>query len=333
VPATRDVTDLYRRSVVIDAMNNAGLTGDYLRTVRDAGVTVAMVPASITDTFNAAIERILALREVVSANSDVVSVVQCVDDIKAAKAAGRLGLVLALEDSRQLEKDLRKVQLFHDLGVRRMQLVYTTVNDAGSGPADRVDVGLSRFGEQLVQEIQSRGVLLDLCHAGPATLRDAVAVATKPAIWSHTNTRAVFDHPNNMSDAELDLVAANGGVVGVSGVPFYACGPDGSIERVLDHVDHVVQRIGIDHVGIGLAIFENHPLSFYERFASLPREIYGDPPWSWPPGISTIGEFPNIAERLAARGYDDGQLEAILGGNVLRLLETAWTTTSDPRTR
>jgi membrane dipeptidase len=325
---TFDAGDLYRRSVVIDSMNNARLTGDYLRTVRDAGVTVAMVPVSITDTFVAAVERILALREVVDANPDVVSIVHDVDDIHAAKAAGRLGLVLSLEDSRQLEKDLRKVRLFHDLGVRRMQIVYTTVNDAGSGPGDRVEVGLSRWGEQLVHEIQSRGVLLDLCHAGPSTLRDAVAIATKPAIWSHTNTRAVFDHQNNLTDEELDLVAKNGGVVGISGVPFYACGPDGSLDRVLDHVDHVVQRIGVEHVGIGLAIFENHPLEFYERFSSLPREIYGDPPWSWPPGISTISEFPNIATELAERGYDEKQLAAILGGDHLRLLEAAWDTTS-----
>jgi membrane dipeptidase len=318
------VETLYRRSVVVDAMNNAALTGDYLRTVRDAGVTAAMVPVSITDTFVAAVERILALREVVEANADVATIVRTVDDVHAAKSVGRLGLVLCLEDSRQLEKDLRKVQLFHDLGVRRMQIVYTTLNDAGSGPGDRVDAGLSRFGEQLVGEIQRCGVLLDLCHAGPATLRDAVAVATRPAIWSHTNARAVYDHPNNLTDAELDLVAANGGVVGVSGVPFYACGPDGSLARVLDHVDHVVQRIGIEHVGIGLAIFENHPLAFYERFASLPREIYGDPPWAWPPGISTISEFPNLATGLAARGYDDAQVQAILGGNHLRLLESTW---------
>jgi len=305
-------------------MNNAGLTGDYLRTVRDAGVTAMMAPVSITDTFGPAIERLLALREVVDASADVAAVVETVDDIRALKREGRLGLVLALEDSRQLEKDLRKVRLFYDLGVRRMQIVYTSLNEAGCGPGDRVDVGLSRFGVELVREIQARGVLLDLCHAGPATLRDAVEVATRPAIWSHTNARAVFDHPNNLTDAELGLVAANGGVVGVSGIPFYACGPGGSLDRVLDHVDHIVERIGVEHVGLGLAVFENHPPEFYQRFSSLPREIYGDPPWSWPEGISGVAEFPNIATALAARGYDEKQLEAILGGNHLRLLEAAW---------
>jgi membrane dipeptidase len=316
--------EVYRRAIVIDAMNNAGLTGEYLRTVRDAGVTATMVPVSITDTFLGAIERILALRELVAANADAVTIVESVDDLRACKRDGRLGLVLALEDSRQLERDLRKVRLFHDLGVRRMQIVYTTLNDAGCGAGDRIDAGLSRWGAQLVEEIQSRGILLDLSHAGPATLADAVQVASRPAIWSHTNLRAVFDHPNNLTDEQLDLVAANGGVVGVSGIPFYACGPDGSLERVLNHVDHVVRRIGVAHVGIGLAIFENHPLSFYDRFADLPREIYGNPPWSWPAGIATIGDFPRIADALADRGYDDEQIEAILGGNHLRLLEQAW---------
>lgn len=324
MPTRAEADELYQRAVVVDGMNNAGLTGDYLRTVRDAGVTAMMVPVSITDTFVAAVERILDLRELVAANAETAMVIRSVDDIRQVKDDGRLGLILALEDSRQLEKDLRKVQLFHDLGVRRMQVVYTTLNDAGCGPGDRVDTGLSRFGVQLVDRIQSCGVLLDLCHAGPATLRDAVEVATRPAIWSHTNARAVFDHPNNMTDGQLDLVAANGGVVGISGIPFYSCGPDGNLDRVLDHVDHVVERIGIEHVGIGLAVFENHPPAFYERFSSLPREIYGNPPWSWPAGISGVAEFPNIATALAARGYDAGQLEAILGGNHLRVLAAAW---------
>ena len=316
--------DTYTSALVIDAMNNAGLTGDYLRTVRDAGITAAMVPASITDTFAKAVERILGVRELVAANADVVEIVHSVEDLERLKLESKLGLILALEDSRQLDKDLRKVQVFQELGVRRMQLVYTTLNDAGCGAGDRLDSGLSRFGIELVAEIERCGLLLDLCHCGPQTLIDALAVATRPAIWSHTNVRAVFDHPNNLSDEQLDAVAKNGGVVGVSGVPFYSGEPGVTLAGVLDHVDHIVQRIGVDHVGIGLAIFENHPLSFYARFASLPVEIYGTPPWSWPEGISTIAEFPNIATALAERDYSDQDITAILGGNVARVMTAAW---------
>ena len=318
------VPDLYRSTIVIDSMNNSGLTADYLTTVRDAGITAAMVPVSITDTFNAAVDKILDLRALVAANPDVAVIVRTVADIHDAKKHNKLGLILALEDSRQLDKDLRKVELFHDLGVRRMQLVYTTLNDAGCGAGDRVDTGLSRFGVSLVAELQNRGILVDLCHAGPLTLRDACEITTRPAIWSHTNARAVYDHPNNLTDEQLDLVANNGGVVGVSGIPFYSGGPGVRIDHVLDHVDHIVSRIGVAHVGIGLAIFENHPLSFYDRFASLPRDIYGDPPWAWPEGIATISDFPNLAGALADRGYDAEAVRAILGGNHLRLLEDAW---------
>lgn len=318
------VEQLYRSSIVVDSMNNAGLTGDYLRTVRDAGVTAAMVPVSITDPFATAVERILDLRETVDRNPDVAVVVRDVADIEAAKRDGRLGLILALEDSRQLDKDLRKVALFHELGVRRMQLVYTSLNDAGSGGGDQVDVGLSRFGAALVARLQDQGVLLDLCHASPATLRDAVRLAQRPAIWSHTNARAIFEHRNNLTDEELDLVAGNGGVVGVSGIPFYLGPPGAELAAMLDHVDHIAHRIGVAHVGIGLAIFENHPLSFYQRFSSLPADVYGTPPWTWPRGISTISEFSNLATALADRGYSDDDVRAILGGNHLRVLAAAW---------
>jgi membrane dipeptidase len=316
--------ELYRSSIVVDSMNNAGLTGDYLRTVRDAGVTAAMVPVSITDTFSAAVERILDLRELVDAQPDVARIVHTVADIHDLKREGKLGLILALEDSRQLDKDLRKVRLFHELGVRRMQLVYTSVNDAGSGGGDRVDVGLSTFGTKLVARLQDQGILMDLCHASPATLRDAVRLATRPAIWSHTNARAIFEHRNNLTDEELDLVAVNGGVVGVSGIPFYIGPPGSELDVVLDHIDHIVARIGVAHVGIGLAIFENHPLSFYGRFASLPQDVYGTPPWTWPRGISTISEFPNLVAALAGRGYGRDDISAILGGNHLRVLAAAW---------
>lgn len=322
--AMQTANDIYKSAVVIDGMNNAGLTGDYLRTIRDAGVTAAMIPASITDTFAMAVERILGVRELVAANADVAEIVQSADDLTRLKRESKLGLILALEDSRQLDKDLRKVKVFHDLGVRRMQLVYTTLNDAGCGAGDRLDSGLSRFGVDLIAEIEGCGVLLDLCHCGPQTLADALEVTTRPAVWSHTNVRAVFDHPNNLADEQLDAVATNGGVVGVSGVPFYAGAPGITLSGVLDHVDHIVRRIGIDHVGIGLAIFENHPLSFYERFAALPVEIYGTPPWSWPEGISTIAEFPNLASALSQRGYDEKAIVAILGGNLLRVLHAAW---------
>lgn len=323
MPAS-DPVQLYRSAIVIDGMNNAALTPEYLRRMRDAGVTAAMVPVSITDTFQGAIERILHVREIVVSCEDAVAIVDTVDDLHTLKADNRLGLILALEDSRQLEKDLRKVRLFRDLGVRRMQLVYTTVNDAGSGAGDRVDCGLSRFGVELVKEIEASNVLLDLCHASPASLKDALEVAASPAIWSHINMRAVFDHPNNLTDEQLDLVAANGGVVGISGVPFYTGGPDVSLSTVIDHVDHAVKRIGIEHVGIGLAIFENHPPSFYDRFANLPEEIYGSPPWTWPTDISTVSEFPNIATALAGRGYNDDEVRAILGGNHLRVMQAAW---------
>lgn len=318
------VDDLYRSSIVVDSMNNAGMTGDYLRTVRDAGITAAMVPVSISDPFGQAVERVLDLTETVEANSDVARIVRTVADIYAAKRDNQVGLILAVEDSRPLDKDLRKVALFHDIGVRRMQLVYTSLNDAGSGGGDRVDVGLSTFGTELVARLQDQGVLLDLCHASPATLRDAVRLATRPAIWSHTNAHAVFGHRNNLTDAELDLVAGNGGVVGVSGIPFYIGPPGAELSAMLDHVDHIVSRIGVRHVGIGLAIFENHPPSFYRRFASLPEDVYGTPPWTWPKGISTIAEYPNLAAALADRGYGDDEVRAILGGNHLRVLAAAW---------
>lgn len=315
---------LHRGATIVDGMNNAGLDRAYFEQILAGGVSAAMVPVSITDPFTAAVERVLALRALVDANDDLAMIVESVDDIHEAKANGRLGLIMAIEDTRQLEKDVRKVDLFHRLGVRRFQLVYTTLNDVGCGAGDRVDCGLSSFGAVLISELEDRGMLIDLSHAGPRTLADALEVVTKPCVWSHCNVQAVFPHKNNLTDEQLDAVAVNGGVVGISGVPFYMGQPDATVDVMIDHIDHVRSRIGVDHVGIGLAIFENHPLSFYDRFSTLPKEVYGTPPWTWPKGIGTVSEFPNITTALVERGYTDEEILKILGGNMLRVLTAAW---------
>lgn len=316
---------LHGRALVIDGMNNAGLTHDYFAQMIAGGVSAAMVPVSITDTFVVAVEKILALREMVEA-SDVALIVENPGDIDLAKSSGRIGLVLALEDARQFEKDLRKVDLFRRLGVRRSQLVYTTLNEVGCGAGDRLDTGLSKYGVRLIGELERCRILIDLSHAGPQTLDDALAVVTRPCVWSHCNVQGVFGHKNNLTDDHLTAVATNGGVVGVSGVPFYTGGPDVTLSDMIDHVDYVVERIGVDHVGIGLAIFENHPLSFYDQFASLPVDVYGTPPWEWPTGISTVSEFPNVTGELVRRGYPDEDILKILGGNMLRVCTDAWST-------
>ncbi len=315
---------LHDGALVIDGMNNAGLTREYFQQILAGGVSAAMVPVSITDSFSVAIERILVFRDLIEANSDLALIVEDAADIRAAKESKRVGLIIALEDSRQIEKDLRKVDLFRRIGVRRFQLVYTTLNDVGCGAGDRVDSGLSRFGVKLIGELERRGILIDLSHAGPQTLADALSVVTKPCVWSHCNVQGVYDHKNNLTDAQIDAVAQNGGVIGISGVPFYTGEPGATIERVIDHIDYVRARIGIDHVGIGLAIFENHPLSFYDQFSSLPKEIYGTPPWEWPTGISTVAEFPNITSALGDRGYTDDEILKVLGGNMLRVCTAAW---------
>jgi membrane dipeptidase len=316
--------DLHHRALVIDGMNNAGLSREYFERILQGGVTAAMVPVSITDPFSTAVDKVLSFRALVGANEDLALVVESAADIHAAKTSGRVGLIVVFEDTRQLEKDLRKVDLFRRLGVRRFQLVYTTLNDVGCGAGDRVDSGLSRFGVELIGELERCGMLIDLSHAGPQTLADALEVVTKPCVWSHCNVQGVFGHKNNLTDEQLDGVAANGGVIGISGVPFYTGEAGATIEKMIDHVDYVRERIGVDHAGIGLAIFENHPLSFYDQFAALPKEIYGTPPWDWPEGIATVSEFPNITAALGRRGYTDDEILKVLGGNLLRVCEAAW---------
>ena len=143
-------------------------------------------------------------------------------------------------------------------------------------------------------------------------------VSGHPVIFSHSNARAVYDHPMNLSDKHLTACAGVGGVVGVSAFPaFVSPGAAPTVEDVLDHVDHIVAVAGVDHVSLGL------------DFTDLPRRRFpsdplSDPPYHFPEGLSSFADLPHLRERLGARGYGDADLDKIFGGNLVRILRRVW---------
>lgn len=316
-------TRIHREAVAVDGMNNASMSGEYLLTMIEAGISATMIPVSITAPFRRTIEQLSRLLKVLDEHADKALIVRNTDDVLRAKREGKVGLALVLEDTRQIEDDLDLLRIFWQLGIRRMQLVYGNQNSMCSGRSDRRDAGLTRLGAQAIERMEKLGILVDLSHCPPTSMAEALEVASKPVVLSHVNVRGVYNHPNNVPDEQLDMVARNGGVVGISGVPFYVAPGKPNIDQLVNHVVYVEKRIGIDHVGIGTAIFEGHPLSFYEQF-NLPEELYGKPPWTWPEGIHSIKDFPSITTTLLARGYSEGAVRKILGENFMRVFQAAW---------
>jgi membrane dipeptidase len=250
--------------------------------------------------------------------------VETMADVKAAKAAGKLAVAFDLEGSKMLLEDVAMVEIYRDLGVRQMHLVYNRNNSVGGGCHDD-DTGLTAYGRDVVRAINKAGVLMDCSHNGERTSLDIMETSDKPVIFSHANARALVDHQRNITDRQIDACAATGGVIGINGIRLFLDATDDFAEPMARHIDYMVQRVGPDHVGIGLDIsfdlgVDDHPATEDRGF------------W-WPAsgrysrtGVGSAGPevLPQIEQHLRKRGYGDGDLSKIFGLNFARVADATW---------
>ncbi len=188
----------------------------------------------------------------VEAEQNEVVIARSADDITAAKKAGKLAAVLVVENSDGTEGSLNVLRMLHKVGVRSIGLTHNTSSWAADGNAEaRSRGGLTTFGVQLVEEMNRLGMLVDVSHISERGFWDVMETAQRPVIASHSNCKAVCDHPRNLSDEQIQALAKNGGSMGVTFVPSFVDAAAPTLDRLLDHIDHAVQLVGADHVGIG----------------------------------------------------------------------------------
>ncbi|MDA5194751.1 dipeptidase [Govanella unica] len=291
---------------------------------RDAGVNVVTLNIGFGSMgFEDHARIIAAQRNWYARQPDKYALVRTAADIKAAKAAGKLSILFDIEGIRAVEDDLSFIQLFYDLGVRWMLIAYNKANKAGGGCQDAEDPGLSDFGRDAVQEMERVGMLPCISHTGLRTSRDVLEMARGPVILSHSNPRALVDHPRNVPDDILTAVAASGGVIGINGIGRFLGDMDVSAANFVRHVDYVAKLVGPRHVGISLDYtFDMSELTDYVTAHPelFPPELGYDGTFKY----VTPEQFPEIAEILLDRGYSADEASGILGGNWLRLAETVW---------
>lgn len=243
--------------------------------------------------------------------------------VRAAKASGRLGLVLNLQETTMLEGSIEMVQVFHDLGVRHMLLAYNARNAVGDGCAEASDGGLSRWGRRVVAQMHRVGMWVDGTHTGHRTTMEAMEQGGGPFIFSHCNAHAVYPHYRNIRDDQIRACAASGGVIGVNGLGEFLDDDGATTASVFRHLDHMVQLVGARHVGLGLDFVKDAP-RFWAWVAANPD--------AWPPAPkprtgSAFAQPEQVLELVGlmlAAGYPEESIRLILGGNWLRLAEETW---------
>lgn len=249
------------------------------------------------------------------------------DDFRRAKREGlRVGF-LNTQNTLDIGMDVRRLDQFHLFGMRMVQLTYNTVNFVGGGCTDRVDCGVTRFGEAVIDRLNGLGILVDVSHCGTATTLDACKLSRQPVVASHLGARSLLDHPRNKSDVEIKAIADTGGYVGVFCVPqFLDNGSAPTIEAFLDHVVHIADLIGVDRVGIGSDWPLQSPAWGMERLAEWMGELGFDTASGFQQprnliGFDDIRDFPNITRGLVKRGFSDAEIYGVLGENFLRVFE------------
>ncbi len=288
------------------------------------------------------LEQIDIARQLIARYPDTFQLAGTAADIRAAKAAGRIGSMLGIEGGHAIEDSLGALRAFYDLGVRYMTLTHNAHTNWADAALELPPKhgGLSAFGEDVVREINRLGMLVDLSHTSPDTMHDALRVSRAPVIFSHSASREVCEIPRNVPDDVLAKLPENGGVVMVTFVSGFisqaaadvtlpatqeylarAAGkteaernaiyeeiqarikmPRVTIAAVADHIEHIRDVAGVDHIGIG-SDFDGNT--------------------DWPEGLSDVSMYPNLFAELVRRGWSDEDLEKVAGGNVLRALERA----------
>ena len=286
----------------------------------------------------ATLEQIDAAHTLIARYSDTFRLACTADDVTAAFADGRIASLLGMEGGHSIACSLGVLRAMYALGVRYLTLTHTANVPWADAATDEPAVGgLTAFGEAVVGEMNRLGMLVDLSHVSPDTMRAALKVTEAPLIFSHSSARAICDHPRNVPDDVLAQLPANGGVAMVTFVaPFVSAdfaawadeataagvlphsgeideaalrnwtarhpAPPVTIADVADHVEHVREVAGVAHVGLG---------GDFDGTRFLPQ------------GLEDVSRYPALLAELAGRGWSEADLAALAGGNVLRVLRGA----------
>jgi membrane dipeptidase len=243
-------------------------------------------------------------------------------DVERARSQGKLAVFYLFQNTVQFGRELERVDLFHRLGLRSCQLTYNTRNHAGVG-CDEAG-GLSPFGRELIERMNARRLLLDLSHANMQTMAEAIAASRAPVIVSHTACTAVHRHRRNTSDENLRAVADRGGVVGICQMrPFLTDSKSDNLHAYFDHLVHAIRVAGVEHVCIGSDRDHRVIRLSPEYLAELRREEGSQVVDSELPYFIDELNGPRrmevVWDGLAARGLPEGDVERVMGRNLLRL--------------
>jgi membrane dipeptidase len=303
------------------------------------------VPATLQGdhAVSATLEQIDFVHTLIARYPDAFELARTADDVERIFKKGKVASLIGMEGGHSIDSSLATLRMLHRLGAGYMTLTHSSNIPWADSATDEPKLGgLSKFGEEVVREMNRLGMLVDLSHVSPDTMEDAIRVTAAPVIFSHSSAKAIANVPRNVPDNVLQLLPKNGGVVMVTFVPGFIApeageynlkqqaqtralraqyandpkalaaaqaawtaqnpSPPATLAQVADHIDHIRKVAGIDHLGLG---------GDFDGITSVVR------------GLEDVSKYPDLVAELLRRGYTDADVRKILGGNVLRVMRQA----------
>lgn len=321
---------VFQDSIIWDAHACLPLIPNYdcraLARHRAAGATFVSVNVGMDfNPLSQCIRVIAGFRDWIARHPDHYIMVNSLDDVRRAKRERKLAVAFDLEGSAMLDDDLAMLGVYRDLGVRQLHLAYNRDNNIAGGCFGK-NQGLSDLGRAVVRECNRVGITMDCSHSAHQTSLDVMEISTKPVVFSHSNAKTLCDHPRNIDDLQIKRAAETGGLVCVTGIGTFL-GKDIETDTIIRHIDYMVEKIGVDHVGIGI------DYAFDQDHSDLPA---GEDPALWWPKVKGVNfdfskvrfvspeRLPDIAVGLLKHGYKDADVIAIMGGNFMRVAQACW---------
>ena len=262
-----------------------------------------------------ALENIDMLREEIEASQGKMRLILNADDLPAAPTPDELSVVMSFEGGKPLEGRIENLRNFYWLGLRSMQITWNLRNELADGvKEERTGGGLTNFGEAVVKEMDRLGMLIDLAHISRPGWFGVLEVSSNPVCCTHSNCRKVFHHFRTIDDDQIKALAQTGGVLGVNAIATMV-GKQATLDKLVDHISHIADLVGIDHVGLGLDFVKDDGPLYSED------EIFGVGENRLIPEFENEDHLPNITECMVKRGFREDDIVKVLGGNFLRLLK------------
>ncbi|MGI9107209.1 MAG: dipeptidase [Pyrinomonadaceae bacterium] len=352
--------DTVQRMIDEDADINLRLSDGHLDAarMREGGLDAQFFSIWVEPRFfgaggKSAIERadrqIAAVRALAERHPETWELATTAADVRRIAASGKLAALLGLEGGYAIDEKLEHVEKYYELGVRYMSPAWSVSTSWAGSSGDEIGAtrGLNEFGRAVIREMNRLGIMVDVSHVSDQTFWDITETSTKPVIATHSAVRSLVNVPRNLTDEQLRALASTGGVCAVVFYPaFIEPGwkqaqqkvdaeiapllaeatrkmkgtpvekqltrdrlrrreyakrmPPVSVARIVDHIDYIVKLVGINHVGVG---------SDFDGIQAVPHDL------------ATVADYPNLTAELLKRGYTERDIEKILGGNILRVME------------